>query len=103
MVLGGGSIPLPGTLPNPLAHKRNEDGKVNMTAEKRATAFVRKLRVGDKFVDDEGTWEVTRAPVVKYGNQIHISLLPVPRRRGVRPYSQSYVYKDIDLRVKIVH
>lgn len=75
---------------------------MNMTAEKRATAFVRKLRVGDKFIDADGKWEVTKAPVVKYGTTVHISLLPIPRRPGVRPYSQSYKY-DVDYRVKIVH
>jgi hypothetical protein len=75
---------------------------MNMTAEKRATAFVRMLRPGDKFIDADGKWEVMKYPVVKWGTQVHISLLPIPRRPGRRPYSQTYVY-EVDARVKIVH
>lgn len=75
---------------------------MNMTAEKRATAYVRKLHVGDKFADSDGNWEVTREPVVIDGVSVAIWLLPVPRRRGRRPYSKRFLY-FMDSRVKIIH
>lgn len=74
---------------------------MNMTAEKRSTAFVRKLRVGDKFVDYDGSrWEVSRTPIVKE-DKVHIGLLQVPPRPGVNRYTRAFIY-DADHRVKIV-
>lgn len=81
---------------------------MNMTAEKRATAFVRMLRVGDKFQDADGKWEVTKEPKVRYykGNptSVTISIRRYPNvlRYGRKPVSRRYIY-DVDHRVKIVH
>lgn len=69
----------------------------NMTAELRATAYVRRLRVGDQFTDADGTWEVTRIPQVVDGKEVHVYLIPVPKR-GKR--SRVFIYGMGD-RVKL--
>lgn len=75
---------------------------MNMTAEKRATAFIRKLRVGDKFNEFErGSWvtvEVAREPEV-IGNEVHVHLKTVPYARNSRARKFAY---DKDARVRVV-
>jgi hypothetical protein len=71
--------------------------EMNATTVTRATAYVRKLHVGDTFIDDYGKWLVTREPIeIAYGRWA-IWLRPVPRN-GSR--SRVFEYGEFD-RVKL--
>lgn len=70
---------------------------MNMTAEKRRTAYVRKLHVGDKFNDEGITWEVTREPEVVAGQGVKVYIRPVPF--GER--SRAYMF-ELDQRIAVI-
>ena len=74
---------------------------MRVTAEKRRTAFTYTLRVGDRINDDDGIWQVARAPMELPDGTVQVYLTPIPRyvsgrRRNTRPF----VY-DRETRVKI--
>ena len=75
---------------------------MNMTADTRATAFIRKLRVGDKFNEPNGngytTFEVAREPKV-VEDEVHVYLKSLPAAANSR--SRCFAYAK-DARVKIV-
>jgi hypothetical protein len=70
---------------------------MNMTVDTRATAYVRRLRVGDKIIDDYGKWLVTREPVEVSFARWLVWLRPIPRN-GRR--SRAFEYGPFD-RVKL--
>ena len=69
----------------------------NKTADERATAYVRRLRLGDIIIDDDGEWEVAGEPKVRYSH-VTVGLRPHPYTTGVR--SKRYRYPR-DHRVKL--
>lgn len=69
---------------------------MNMTAEKRSTAYIRRLRVGDKFNDAGVTWEVTRKPEVIAGQGVKVYIRPVPGER-----SRAYIF-ELNQRIQVV-
>ena len=71
---------------------------MNMTADKRSTAYVRRLRVGDKFNDEATTWVVTREPEVVDGKGVIVYIRPLPD--GER--SRAYMF-DLNQRIRVIH
>lgn len=65
----------------------------------KATSFVRRLRVGDKFSDVDGQWEVVRNPEVINGDGVKIYVLPFPHHDGQRARAYNY---DMDARVDMI-
>jgi hypothetical protein len=65
----------------------------------RVTSFVRRLRVGDKFSDHDGDWEVTRAPEIDNGTYVTVYIKPYPDGSS---RSRAYKY-HIDSRVNVIH
>lgn len=72
---------------------------MKVSADVRVTAFVRKLRVGDKFNDGTGDWEVVRSPHVVDGKEVVLYVLPTPSHEGQR--ARAYRY-EMDARVNII-
>lgn len=64
----------------------------------KASTYVRKLSVGDAFVEDNVVWLVTRNPEVTNGSEVVIWLSEV--KPGTRRYSRRFVY-DIDARIRL--
>jgi hypothetical protein len=80
--------------------ERNEDGKMMVSREARTTATVRVLRVGDKFTEADGDWEVVRGPEISEDRtEVTIYVRPFPYYEGQRARGYSY---DIDARVNII-
>lgn len=72
---------------------------MKVSADVRVTAFVRKLRLGDRFTDGTGEWEVVRSPEVVNGSSVVVYVLPFPHHDGQR--ARAYRY-EMDARVDIV-
>ena len=68
-----------------------------VSRDARVTAAVRLLRVGDKFTEADGNWEVTRVPEKVDASTVRLYVKPFPN--GQR--SRAYLY-DIDARVDII-
>ena len=64
----------------------------------KATTYVRKLRVGDAFVESNKAWVVTQDPKVINGSDVVIWLSEL--KPGTRRYSRRFVY-SVDARVKL--
>lgn len=71
---------------------------MNMTAEKRSTAYIRKLRVGDKFNDEGITWEVTREPIVVAGEGVIVYIRPLPDGERARAFMF-----EMNQRIRVIH
>lgn len=57
----------------------------------RKTSGIHRLKVGEKFVDTDGNWEVTRAPEeAENGTQVKVYVKPFPHRKGQR--SRGYLW-----------
>ncbi|QGJ90089.1 hypothetical protein HWC80_gp049 [Mycobacterium phage Indlulamithi] len=69
------------------------------TVQNRQSAYVRRLRVGDKFNEDGTTWIVTREPEVIDGAEVAVYLKPLPSPPRSRSRRFSYA---MDARVHIV-
>lgn len=72
---------------------------MNMTADKRATAYVRLLNQGDIIEDKDGKWEVTIEPFINANDKVAISLRRWPRHGNERARKFEYL---MDARVSIV-
>ena len=91
----------PGSIPGtPRLHQFRCDTKeMRMEMMKtKETTYVRKLAVGDYFHDRDGTWIVTRPPVVHGGKKVRIGLTPGHSEK--RTYTRYFDY-DIDSRVTL--
>lgn len=64
----------------------------------RVTSIVRRLRVGEKFTDADGDWEVASPPKVK-GDNVSLYVLPYPFKKGQRRRQYTYGY---DAQVKMI-
>lgn len=71
---------------------------MNMTAEKRATAYVRRLRVGDVFVEGTEAFEVARKPEVIDEEEVQVYLKSLPVSKNSR--ARGFVYPK-NARVKL--
>jgi hypothetical protein len=56
----------------------------------RATSVPHRLKVGDKFTDADGNWEVVRVPEKMDNNTVCLYLLPFPARDHQR--ARAYLY-----------
>lgn len=56
----------------------------------RATSVPHRLKVGDKFTDVDGNWEVTRTPEFVDDDTVCLYLKPSPAHDGAR--SRAFLY-----------
>lgn len=70
---------------------------MNMTADTRSSAYVRRLRVGDIIHDVDGDFLVTRAPEIN-GGSVRVYLAPINTEK--RRYSRAFNY-HLNARVKV--
>lgn len=71
---------------------------MNMTADTRSSAYVRRLRVNDVISDVDGEFLVTREPQIQ-GSSVRVYLAPVNSEK--RQYSRVFNY-HLNARVKVV-
>ncbi|AYN58003.1 hypothetical protein HWB90_gp053 [Mycobacterium phage Fowlmouth] len=62
------------------------------------STYVRILKVGQVFWDEELLWEVTREPVIENDSRVLIYIRPYPHQEGQR--SRAFYY-DHDRRVRL--
>ena len=64
----------------------------------RVTSVVQRLKVGERFTDADGDWEVVR-PTVVTGNIVEVFVLPYPSKGNQR--IRTYLY-DFSFQVKMI-
>lgn len=72
---------------------------MNMTAEKRASSNMRKLRKGDRFHEKGELWEVTGQPLWFDGSSEFVRVPMIRVNGGVR--QRRYIYRG-DHRVTLI-
>ena len=66
----------------------------------RATSVVQRLKVGEKFTDSDGDWEVVRPTEVMNDDAVKVWVKPFPSHKNTR--ARAYVY-DHSAQVKMIH